>query len=50
MYRGCNILILILQLEKAKEQEDMLEASAKELAERHARERQLQKLIEEKEV
>jgi len=28
----------------------MLEASAKELAERHAREKQLQKLIEEKEV
>ncbi|KAK3728942.1 hypothetical protein QZH41_016806 [Actinostola sp. cb2023] len=37
-------------LEKAKEQEDLLEASAKELAERHARERELQKLIEEKEM
>lgn len=39
-----------MKLEKAKEQEDLLEASAKELAERHAREKELQKLIEEREV
>lgn len=36
-------------LEKAKEQELLLEQSAKELAERNEREKQLQKLIEEKE-
>lgn len=36
-------------LEKAKEQEVLLEQSAKELSERQEREKQLQKLIEEKE-
>lgn len=37
-------------MEKAKEQEVLLEQSAKELSERQEREKQLQKLIEEKEV
>jgi len=38
------------QLEKAKEQELLLEQSAKELSERQDRERELEKLIAEKEV
>ena len=38
------------QLEKAKEQELLLEQSAKELSVRQDRERELEKLIAEKEV
>ena len=38
------------QLEKAEKQALLLEQSAKELTERQEREKQLQKLIEEKEV
>ena len=38
------------QLEKAEKQALLLEQSAKELSERQEREKQLQKLIEEKEV
>lgn len=38
------------QLEKAQKQALLLEQSAKELSERQEREKQLQKLIEEKEV
>ena len=41
---------LFLQLEKAQEQQRLLEESAKELDERKEREKELQKLIEEKEV
>lgn len=41
---------LVLQLEKAQEQERLLEESEKELEERREREKQLKKLIEEKEV
>lgn len=44
------IISFCYQLEKAKEQELLLEQSAKELSVRQDRERELEKLIAEKEV
>ena len=41
---------IFTKLEKAQEQERLLEESAQELAERRAREQELQKKIKEKEV
>ena len=40
----------LFQLEKAQEQEKLLEASAKELAERHKKEQELLKRLQEKDV
>lgn len=46
----CLLFSFCYQLEKAKEQERLLEQSAKELSERQEKERELEKLIAEKEV
>lgn len=43
-------LNVFTKLEKAQEQERLLEESAQELAERRAREHEIQKKIKEKEV